>query len=439
MSQQHTLDPTARIVVTGMGAVTPLGLNVEETWASAVAARSGIRSHCFEQYPQIHASVAGMVSEQFSAKDALDGILPRKEIANYLHRTTHFSLAATLEALQQACLLIPNTGEDAREKRLVINAAVIDPTAIATIIGTGIGGGEAIGEVQRGLDAGKEARPKHILYTLPERVVTPVTKAFGIKGPAYTVVAACATGNIAITSGVKELMTGDADIAIVGGTEACNVPVGSSMFDCIHALDRETDPSRTPRPLDTSAGGFVMGEGAGVLVLERLDHARRRGATILAEILGYGNSADAFHDTEPSGEGAERAMRLAVARARAKAADGPIYINLHATATPTGDPIEMRAVSHVYGDRRAQVAGLSATKSATGHLLGAAGAIEAIFSIQALRTNTLPPTLHLNDPIDEANGWNCVPHEAQSAEIVQAHSNAFGFGGENSTVIFGKV
>jgi 3-oxoacyl-[acyl-carrier-protein] synthase II len=436
---QYALDPTTRIVVTGIGAVTPLGLTVEETWTNAVAGCSGIRSHCFEQYPQIHASVAGMVSERFSAKDVLDGVLPRKEIANYLHRTTQFSLAATLEALQQAGLLVANTGEDAKEKRLVIDAGIVDPTAIATIIGTGIGGGEAIGEVQRSLDAGKEARPKHILYTLPERVVTPVTKAFGIKGPAYTVVAACATGNIAITSGIKELLTGDADVAIVGGTEACNVPVGSSMFDCIHALDREPNPAHTPRPLDKSAGGFVMGEGAGVLVLERLDHARRRSATVLAEVLGYGNSADAFHDTEPSGEGAERAMRLAVARARTKAADGPIYINLHATATPTGDPIEMRSVASVYGERRDQVAGLSATKSATGHLLGAAGAVEAIFSIQALRTQTLPPTLHLEDPIDEARGWNCIPREAQTAEIVQAHSNAFGFGGENSTVIFGKV
>lgn len=429
------LDPTTRIVVTGIGTVTPLGLNTKETWENLINGKSGIKSHEFDQYPQIQAKVGGIITD-FDPAKALGGLLSTKEIRR-IHRSTQFALSATLEALQQAGLLI-NTGEDAVNRKWVINSAIVDPKEIAAIIGTGIGGGETIAQVKQNLDQGKTAEVSHIFHVLPERVVTPVAKAFGIKGPTYINVAACATGNVSITSGIKEIMCGDAKIAIVGGTEAVNVPIGVAMFDILRALDLEADPTKTPRPLDKSAGGFVMGEGAGILILERCDIAQRRGARILAEVTGYGNTSDAFHDTTPSGEGAERAMRIARNRLKEKRAGGPIYINPHATATPTGDPIEIKAVRNEYGEEIKHVAGISATKGATGHLLGAAGAVEAIFCIKALGTQVMPPTLRLENPIDGAAGLNLVPREAQKGEFLHAQNNGFGFGGLNSVVIFSQ-
>lgn len=433
---QKEFDPTTRIVVTGIGAITPLGLNAQESWNNLINGKSGIVVHKFDQYPQIHAAVAGIVQE-FDPKKALSGLLPLKEIRR-VHRSAQFALSATLEALQQAGLLTANEGEDSINKKWVINSSIADPREIAAIIGTGIGGGEAIAQVQENLKQGKTAEVFHIFHALPERVVTPVAKAFGIKGPIYSPIAACATGNIAITNGIKDIMSGDAKFAIVGGTEAVNVPIGMAMFDVLGALDREPDPTKTPRPLDKSAGGFVMGEGAGVLILERYDVAKKRGARILAEITGYGNTSDAYHDTEPSGDGAERAMRIARNRSYEKRLSGPIYINPHATATPTGDPVEIKAIRNEYGEGIKNVAGISATKGATGHLMGAVGAVEAIFCIKALQEQVLPPTLRLENPIDEAKGLNLVPKEAQKGEFDHAQNNGFGFGGINSVVIFSR-
>lgn len=433
------IDPTTRVVVTGMGAITPLGIGVEATWRNAIEGKSGIVENRFDQYPQIKASVAGMVPQKFNPKVALAGLLSGKDIGNRLHRSVHFSLAAAFEALQQAGILTQREGEDAKNKKWKINPQIIDPSEVAAIIGTGIGGGEAIAKVQLSLDAKKRAGPFDILHALPERVVTPVTMAFDIRGPTYTVVAACATGNIAIASGVKEIMMGDARIAVVGGTEAVNVPIGSAMFDAMHALDPESDPTKTPRPFDELAGGFVMGEGAGILVLERLDFARARGAKILAEVTGYGNYSDAHHDTDPSGEGGKLALLRAIDRAKAKGANGRVYNNLHGTGTKTGDPVELRIVREAYTERKIDVAGMSSTKSETGHLLGAAGAVEAVIGIKALEDQVMPPTLRLENPIKEAEGLNLVPKEAQRAEFDHVHSNAFGFGGLNSILIFSRT
>jgi len=435
---QKEFDPTTRIVVTGIGAITPLGLNIQDSWDNLINGKSGIKSHGFNEYPQIQAKVGGTVTD-FDPAKALDGLLPKKEIRR-IHRSTQFSLSATLQALQQAGLIRANEDESSADKKWEIDPVIIDPRDVSIIIGTGVGGIEAIARVQQNLDKGKTAEVSHIFHALPERVVTPVAKAFGIKGPIYTPIAACATGNIAITLGVKEIMSGDAKIAAVGGTEAVVVPIGLTMFDVLQALSREPDPTKTPRPLDKSAGGFVMGEGAGILILERYDVAKKRGAKILAEVAGYGNTSDAYHDTNPSGEGAERAMRIAIDRSREKRGNGNrrFYINPHATATPTGDPVEIKAIRNEYREEIKNIAGISATKGATGHLLGAAGAVEAIFCIKALETQVMPPTLRLENPIDEAEGLNLVPKEAQKGEFDHAQNNGFGFGGINSVVIFSR-
>lgn len=433
------IDPTTRIVVTGMGVVGPTGIGVENFWQNIKNGKSGIVTHKFDKYPQIKASVAGMVSEDFKPEAALAGLLSKRDIQNRLHRSTHFSLYAANEALQQAELLTQNNGTDAEDKKWTINSKIIDPSEIAVIIGTGVGGAETIAKVQLALDDKKRANASDMLHLLAERVATPVTMAFGIKGPTYAVVAACATGNIAIASGIKEIMMGDAKIAIVGSAEASNNHIGYAMFDVMRALDPEADPNKAPRPFDISAGGFVMGEGAGILVLERLDVARNRGAKILAELTGYGIYSDAHHDTQPSGEGGRRALRKAIERSREKGASGRVYNNLHGTGTPTGDPVELEAVREVYAEKKITVVGMSSTKGATGHLLGAAGAVEAVICIKALEDQVMPPTLRLENPIAKAQGLNLVPKEAQRAEFDQVHSNAFGFGGLNAIVVFSKA
>lgn len=433
------IDPTTRIVVTGMGVVGPTGIGVEKFWRNIKDGKSGIVQHKFDKYPQIKASVAGMVPEEFNPEVALAGIASIKDIRNKLHRSAHFSLAASFEALQQAGLLMQREGEDARDRKWKINPQIVDPSEIAAIIGTGIGGGEVIAKVQLSLDARKRANPSDILHVLPERVLTPVTMAFGIKGPQYTIVAACATGNVAIPSGIKEIMLGEAKAALVCSTEAENVPIGAAMFDGVRALDPEPDPKKTPRPFDRSAAGFVMGEGAGALVLMRYDIARNLEVKILAEVTGYGIYGDAHHDTEPSGEGGKRALLRAIDKANQKGAKGRVYNNLHGTGTPLGDPIELRITREAYAERGIDVVGMSSTKSAMGHLMGAAGAAEAVICIKALEEQVMPPTLRLENPIDEAEGLNLVPKEAQRAEFDQAHSNAFGFGGLNAIVVFSRT
>lgn len=432
-SPQKELDPTTRVVVTGIGAVSPLGLNVQETWQNMVAGKTGIKSHVFEQYKQIEAKIAGTV-EGFDAKVALADFIEVKDINNALHRSAHFSLAASFEALTQAGLLIKRPTKD-----WIINRQLVNPHAIATVIGTGVAGAEIIADVQLSLDKGKTARGKDILKMLPERVATSVSMAFGLKGMTFTPVAACATGNTSIAEGFKEIMIGNAEVAIVGGSESCTVPIATTMFDAMRALDKGEDPNVSPRPFDENATGFVMGEGAGILVLERLDVALKRKATILAEIVGIAATCDAYDETAPSGEGARASMLKAIKMAEEKGVKGPIYVNPHATGTPIGDPPEIDALNKVYGRvKKLDVVGISGTKSSTGHLLGAAGGLEAVISISALQDQIMPPTLHLDNPRKEASRWNLVPHESQKAEFTQVHSNAFGFGGLNSTIIFAR-
>jgi 3-oxoacyl-[acyl-carrier-protein] synthase II len=436
-SRLKEIDPTTRVVVTGMGAITPLGIGVEATWQNLIAGKSGIVPHVYEQYPVIKAKVAGMAPE-FDPKELLDGLASFSDIRARLHRSAFFSLIASKEALNQAGLLSSRIGEKGDPRKWQINPEIVDPFEVAAIIGTGVGGLDTPVEAQAELDKGKHIPPFSILKTLPERTVAPVEKAFGIKGPVETLVAACATGNKAIEQGIMRIMMGDAKIALVGGTESANVPVGTSMFDVLGALSKKEDPSVTPRPFDEARDGFVMAEGAGVLILERLDVARRRGATILAEVTGYGDKSDAYHDTAPSGEGGRVALRQAIRRSEEKGAKGRTYVNLHGTGTDEGDGKEAVLVDEVYGDTATEITGMSSTKGATGHLLGAAGAAEAIFCVKALNEQVMPPTLHLENPIPETGGRNYVPMEAQKGEFDHAHNNAFGFGGLNAIVAFSR-
>lgn len=432
--EQKEIDPITEIVVIGMGAVTPLGLTVDSTWRNLVEGRSGIRSKRYEEYPRIKASVAATV-EGFDAEGALRGVLPVKEIRKNLHPAAHYALAATHQALREAGLIIPRMEVDGREEReWCIDSGKIDPQEVAVILGTGVGGTPVFAEVQRNLDTKGRAEVPDILRALPERMAKDITIAYGILGSSHVVSDACASGNKAISSAIKEIRCGDAKIVITGASEAVCVAVGTAPFEVIRALDLEPDPNRASRPLDKTAGGFVMGEGAVTLILADLATARAIGVPILAKVAAYKDSSDAWDNVFPDQTGEERAIRGAINRAGGDKIR-EIYINGHLTATG-GDKVEMNAIRGVFSQR--QVVGVSGTKGATGHPLGAAGALEAMFCIQALRTGIVPPTLKLVDPIDEAQGFNCVPGESQQLNPQTAVNISFGFGGGSSVVVFQK-
>lgn len=437
------IDPTTRIVVIGMGVVSSLGNNVPDMWSNITAGKSGIRSikdvpdyaQMFAPYEQqINASVGGLIVD-FSIDPLLKaGVYDRKEKKN-LDRSAQYALAATHEALLQTPLIV----YDEASKMWRIDTSVIDPDDIAVIYGTGVGGASTIAEVQKRLDKGKTAMPSDILKTLSERSSKVITQTYGIHGSAFAITDACASSNQAMAAGMKEIMVGDAKVVITGGTEAADTPVGFSMFDVMPALSRDQNPATASRPLDKSAAGFNMGAGAGTLVLARLDVAQAMGANIIAEILSYKATSDAGDNVRPDGIGGRKAMRGAWERAAAKGIRGErIFISPHATSTPVGDPVEMAAIADVFGAKKDKVVAISATKSSTGHPLGAAGAIEAVIMLKALETGEVPPTLNLNDPIDEAGGWNLVPHETQIQNPEVGVSNTFGFGGGNVTIVVEK-
>lgn len=434
--EQKEIDPTTEIVVIGMGAVTPLGLTVDSTWRNLTEGKSGIRSKRYEEYPKIKASVAATVCE-FDAEEVLRGVLPLKEIRKNLHPAALYALAATHQALREAGLIIPRMRVDEKEEReWCIDRGKIDPEDVAVILGTGVGGTPVFAQVQRNLDTRGRAEVPDILKALPERMAKDITIAYGIHGSSHVVSDACASGNKAISSAIKEIRCGDAKIVVTGASEAACVAVGTAPFEVIRALDLEPDPNRASRPLDKSAGGFVMGEGAVTLILADLATARVIGAPILARIISYKDNSDANDNVFPDQTGEERAIRGAINRAGWDSLRA-IYINGHLTATG-GDKVEMLAIRSVFSERQKQVVGVSGTKGATGHFLGAAGALEAMFCVQALRTGIVPPTLKLVDPIDEAQGFNCVPGESQQLNPEAAINNSFGFGGGSSVLTFKK-
>lgn len=415
-----------RIVVTGMGAVSPLGANVGISWSRLIAGQSGLRRLSDEIVADLPSKIGGVVPSII--EDPEGGFDPDTVLApkdqRKVDRFIIFALAAAEEALAQA-----NWKPTSNEDRL----------RTATIIASGIGGFPAITEAVRTVDQRGVRRLSP--FTIPSFLVNlaagQVSIRHGFKGPLGAPVTACAAGVQAIGDAARLIRSHEADIAICGGTEACMNIVSLGGFAAARSLSSgfNESPRRASRPFDASRDGFVMGEGAGMLVIEALSHALARGATPLAELVGYGTTADAHHITSgpEDGNGARRAMEIAIAQAGISSREIG-HLNAHATSTPVGDLGEIRAIKSVFGSDK--TVAVSGTKSATGHLLGAAGGLEAIFTILALQNQIAPPTLNLNSPDPEADGIDFVANQARRLDAEYAISNGFGFGGVNASALF---
>lgn len=423
MSKQF--DP---IVVTGMGVVGPLGVGADASWQRLLAGQSGIRRNDRFDLGALPCHIAGLVPSRASDPngfDPLDFIDPKdiKKMDTFIH----YGIGAATEALAQSGW---NPQTDA------------DREATATIIGTGVGGFPAMTEATRTLD---EKGPRRLSPFLVPSFLANLAAGWisirgSFRGPLGAPVTACAASAQAIGDGMRLIRSGEAEVAIVGGAEACIDPVTIGGFAAARALSisHNDDPAAASRPLDQSREGFVLAEGAAVLVIETLSHARARGATPLAVLSGYGTSADAYHLTAspPDGDGAKRAMRGAL-RMAGLAPQDIGFINAHSTSTSVGDSAEIAAILNIF-ERSGRELSISATKSATGHLLGAAGSLATIFAIQALREGILPPTLNLTNPDEDAARFH-LPIVATRKQISHAMVNAFGFGGVNASLVVSRV
>lgn len=413
-----------RAVITGLGLVTPLATGVEASWERLLAGRSGAsaitRFDASEMACRVACEVPGVDDEEVGFDPT--AYLSARE-RRRVDRFILYGVAAAEEAVAMAGLA---TEDPKRQER------------IGVIVGSGIGGLAAIESNVLTLDKEGPRRvgPFFIASSLINLCSGNIAMQYGFRGPNHGVVTACATGAHAIGDAARLIRYGDADAMVAGGAEAGICPIGIAGFSACRALSTAFNdfPEQASRPWDRRRDGFVMGEGAGVVVVEELEHARARGATVLAEVSGYGLSGDAYHVTAPSpdGEGAGRAMTAALADAgvEPRAID---YINAHGTSTPAGDEIEIMAVKRVFGEAAGGVS-ISSTKSSVGHALGAAGAIEAIFSVLAMRDGVVPPTLNLDDPDPEID-LDLTPHKAVRREIGAALSNSFGFGGTNASLV----
>ncbi len=408
-----------RVVITGLGIISPVGNTVTEAWDNILAARPGIRTiQRFDPTP-FSSHIAGEVKD-FDVETYMSA----KE-ARRLDRFIHYGIAAGGDALHDSGL----------------DLATEDLNQIGCIIGSGIGGLPCIEETHDDYLRGgaRKISPFFVPASIINMIGGQLSITHGLRGPNFACVSACTTSNHSIGEAGRIIEYGDADVMLAGGAEGTLSPLGLGGFAAMRALStRNSDPEHASRPWDKDRDGFVLGEGAGVLVLEEYEHARKRGARIYAELAGYGMSADAYHMTAPSedGEGAARCMRNALRNAGLNP-DAIQYINAHATSTPLGDVAETAAIKRCFGEHAYRMA-VSSTKSMTGHLLGAAGGIEAVFSALAVHHGIAPPTANL----DEA-GPGCdldyVPREARAMDIQAALSNSFGFGGTNGTLIFKRV
>ncbi|MDE3838211.1 beta-ketoacyl-[acyl-carrier-protein] synthase II [Bacillus methanolicus] len=406
-----------RVVVTGIGAVTPLGNDVDTTWNNIIAGVSGIDLMTRVNRDEYPAKVAAEVKD-FNPETFID-----KKDARKMDRFTQYAVAASLMAVEDAGLVINE--ENANR--------------IGVWIGSGIGGMETFEQqfetfLSRGY---RRVSPFFVPMMIPDMATGQVSIILGAKGFNSCTVTACATGTNSIGDAFKVIQRGDADAMITGGTEAPITKMAVAGFCANTALSTNPDPKTASRPFDKNRDGFVMGEGAGIIVLEELEHAKARGAKIYAEIVGYGATGDAYHITAPApaGEGGARAMKMAIEDGGLKPEEIQ-YINAHGTSTEYNDKYETLAIKEVFGDHAYKLA-VSSTKSMTGHLLGAAGGIEAIFTILALKEGILPPTINLETPDPECD-LDYVPNEARKQEIDAAISNSLGFGGHNATIVFKK-
>ena len=405
-----------RVVITGLGAISPVGNTVAESWSSIINGKSGIgpieRFDVSEFSTRIGGAIKGFDVTQY---------IPEKE-AKKMDSFIHYGMAAGIQAFE-------DSGLEVTEENAV---------RIGVVIGAGIGG---IFGIEQGHNAFLKGGPRKISpFFVPSNIINMISGnlsiKYGLKGPNYAIVTACATGTHCIGDAYRTIQFGDADVMFAGGAEMATAPSSLGGFASARALSRRNDePTKASRPWDRDRDGFVLSDGAGVLVLEELEHAKRRGARIYAEVIGYGMSSDAYHMTSPreDGEGAARCMLNALNNASLRP-DQIDYINAHGTSTPAGDIAETLAVKAVLGDSAKSVA-VSSTKSMTGHMLGAAGGIEAVFSTLALRDQIIPPTINLDNP-DDGCDLDYVPHTARQAKLNIVMSNSFGFGGTNGTLIF---
>ena len=417
-----------RVVVTGMGMVTPLGSGVDATWKRLIAGESGISGIQSFDVSDLPAKIAGQVplgsaaDGRFNPDDYMAAKDQRK-----VDRFIVYAMAAASQAIEDAGWK-PDTDE-ARERTGVL-------------IGSGIGGLETIyeGSVTLSEKGPRRLSPFFIPAALINLASGQVSIKYGFKGPNHSVVTACSTGAHAVGDAMRLIQLEDADVMVCGGAEATVCRLGIAGFAAARALSTgyNDTPERASRPWDKGRDGFVMGEGSGCLVLEEYEHAKKRGARIYAEVVGYGLSGDAHHITAPpdDGNGGYRAMQAAMKRARI-GTDSIDYVNAHGTSTPLGDEIELGAVKRLFGADAYKLS-MSSTKSSVGHLLGAAGAVEAIFAIKSIDEQVVPPTLNLEDPSDGCD-IDLVPLKAKERKVRYALSNSFGFGGTNASVIFAAV
>ncbi|MDO9311403.1 MAG: beta-ketoacyl-ACP synthase II [Nitrosomonas sp.] len=409
-----------KVVVTGLGIVSPVGSTVSSAWENIISGKSGITRITRFDASNFTSQIAGEVKD-FDIQQYLSA----KE-ARRMDTFIHYGMAAAIQAVKDAGI------DDVRQ---------LDPEQIGVNIGSGIGGLPMIESTDTAYHAGgpRKISPFFIPSTIINMIAGNLSIMFGYKGPNIAIVTACTTATHSIGNSARMIEYGDADVMVCGGAESCVTPLAIGGFAAARALSvHNSDPESASRPWDIDRDGFVLGEGAGVLVLEELEHAKRRGAKIYAELAGFGMSADAYHMTAPSddGEGAARCMSNALKNAGINTTEVE-YINAHGTSTPLGDIAETIAVKRCFGDHASKLA-VSSTKSMTGHLLGAAGGVEAIFSVLAIHHQIAPPTINLVNQ-DPQCDLDYIPNTARTMDIKVALSNSFGFGGTNGTLVFRSV
>ena len=414
-----------RVVVTGIGLVTPLGIKANNSWNNIINSKSGIKKIPDDLFSSddLNCKIAGIIPSEFNIEEFVDSKESKK-----MDKFIHYAIAAAEEAISDAN--IKSLPDGIKEE-------------IGVLIGSGIGG---LSTIEKNANILELKGPRRISpFFIPASLINlasgHVSIKHGFKGPNHSVVTACSTGTHAIGDAARIIRDGDARIMVCGGAEGAICKLGVAGFAAARALSTNFNdcPEQASRPWDKDRDGFVMGEGAGILILEEYEYAKKRGAKIYGEVVGYGLSGDAYHITAPEteGKGAIKAMKMALAKAKI-APEEVDYINAHGTSTPLGDVIELNSIKKVFKNNIEDIA-ISSTKSSIGHLLGAAGSVEAIISLLAMQDSILPPTLNLNNPDESCEGINLVANTPQSKKINCIMSNSFGFGGTNSCLVFKKV